>query len=46
MIVFTEFISGMMLGLEFIDGGVVVDLFIIRVLFLRPDSPYVTTDIE
>ncbi len=34
-------ISGMMVGIELLEGGLVIDLFILRIMILRGDSPYV-----
>jgi len=34
-----EFISGCMIGIEFINGAVVFDLGIIRLYFIYKDSP-------
>jgi hypothetical protein len=36
-----QLISGMMVGIELIEGGLVLDLLILRIMFLRADSPYV-----
>jgi len=36
-----QFITGMMVGIEFLEGGLVIDLFILRIMILRSDSPYV-----
>jgi hypothetical protein len=41
MIIVWEFISGAMFGIEFITGGMVLDLGIVRIMFLKPDSPYI-----
>lgn len=46
MIIVFEWISGAMVGIEFIEGGMVVDLVIGRLMFLKPDSPYITYDKE
>lgn len=35
-----EAISGCMLGLELLEGGLVIDLLILRIMFFSPDSPY------
>ncbi len=40
MIIAFEAISGMMVGLEFLEGGVVFDLFILRVMIFKRDSAY------
>lgn len=46
MIIVFEWISGAMVGIEFIEGGMVLDVGIIRFMFLKPDSPYITYDKE
>jgi hypothetical protein len=41
MIIIYQAISGCMVGIEFIEGGVVLDLLILRLMFLSRNSPYI-----
>ena len=40
MMITFEAISGMMVGIEFLEGAMVLDLFIMRVMFIGKESPY------